>query len=43
MNPQWFKYLYLAGLFGTCIVRILGMADSARNTNYKEITSLILR
>ena len=43
MNPLWFRYLYLVGLIGTYIVRFSGVANAARNTNYKEIPNLILR
>lgn len=39
MDSQWFKYLYLAGLIGTYIVRISGVTDTARHTKKEDVLS----
>ncbi len=39
MDSQWFKYLYLAGLIGTYIVRISGVTDTARHTKKEDMLS----
>jgi len=39
MDPLWFKYFYLAGVLFTYLVRISGVAESARHSKKEDILS----
>ena len=39
MDPQWFIYIYLAGLIGTYVVRFSGVVIATRNTKKEDVLS----
>ena len=39
MDPLWFKYLYLAGVLFTYLVRISGVTETARHSKKEDMLS----